>query len=166
MEPELTDEALDEIKTYYVKMRTSGSDEAGGMKSIPISARQLEALVRMAEASAKARLGKKVKRKDAKRAIALLHYCLEQVGLDPETGKIDIDRISTGVPTSERSKIAQLREIINDLEEKIGKAIPVEDIILAAGEKGMSESDAEEAIEKLRRVGDIFMPRQGFISKI
>lgn len=166
MTPKLTDSALDELKDYYIKMRTSGSDESGAMKSIPISARQLEALVRLSEAAAKARLSDKVTKRDAKRAIALLHYCLEQVGLDPETGKIDIDRISTGIPTSERSKIATLREIISELEEKIGKTIPLEDVIAAAEEKGMSEQEAEEAIEKLRRVGDIFMPRQGFISKI
>jgi len=166
MTPELTDAALDELRSYYVKMRGSGSEEGGSIKSIPISARQLEALVRLSEAAAKARLSKRVTRKDAKKAIGLLHYCLEQVGLDPETGKIDIDRITTGIPTSERSKIASIREIINDLEEKIGKTIPIDDIISAASEKGISETDAEEAIEKLRRVGDIFMPRHGFISKI
>ncbi|MBN2458323.1 minichromosome maintenance protein MCM [Candidatus Woesearchaeota archaeon] len=164
--PLLTDAALEELKIYYVKMRTSGSDEAGAMKSIPISARQLEALVRLAEATAKARLSDRVTRKDAKRAIALLHYCLEQVGLDPETGKIDIDRISTGIPSTERNKIATIREIISELEEKIGKAIPMEEITAAATEKGLSESDTEEAIEKLRRVGDVFMPRHGFISRI
>jgi replicative DNA helicase Mcm len=166
MEPELTDAALEELKDYYVKMRTSGIEEGSHtIKAIPISARQLEALVRLSEAVAKARLSTKVTKKDAKKAIALLHYCLEQVGLDPETGKIDIDRITTGISTSERSKIGIVREIINDLEEKI-KPVPVDDIVSYAIERGLSKDDIEEIIEKLRRMGDIFMPRPGFVSKI
>ena len=166
LHPKLTDAALLELKDYYVKMRTSGSMEEGAVKTIPISARQLEALVRLAEAAAKLRLSDKVMKRDAKRAIALLHYCLEQVGMDPETGRIDIDRITTGIPTTERGKIINVREIIGELEEKFGKAIPIEDVVAMAVEKGLSEDDVDEAIEKLKRSGDLFEPKKGFISKI
>ena len=44
--PIITDEALKEIKEFYLKMRLSGGEE-GGIKAIPISARQLEGLVRL-----------------------------------------------------------------------------------------------------------------------
>ncbi|MCK4521788.1 MAG: minichromosome maintenance protein MCM, partial [Nanoarchaeota archaeon] len=101
--PKLTDSALKEIKEYYVQMRSSGSSEESGIKAIPISPRQLEALVRLSEASAKIRLSDKVTKKDAKNAIKLLEYCLTQVGFDRETGKIDIDRITTGISASQRS---------------------------------------------------------------
>jgi replicative DNA helicase Mcm len=97
IKPVLSDVAMEEIKDYYVKMRTSGSSDEGGVKAIPISARQLEALVRLSEASAKARFANIVSREDARRAIDLVHYCLLQIGLDPETGKFDIDRITSGV---------------------------------------------------------------------
>ena len=164
--PKLTDNAINELLDYYIKMRCSGSNESGGLKAIPISARQLEALVRLAEAAAKLRLSEKVEKKDAKRAVALLHYCLEQVGMDPETGKIDIDRISTGVTTSERSRIVTVREIINELEESEGKNIQIEEIIKVAKEKGIDEEKALELIEKLKRSGDLFEPRRGEIQKI
>jgi replicative DNA helicase Mcm len=163
--PRLTDSAIDEIKDYYVKMRNSGSDE-GGIKSIPITARQLEALVRLAEASARVRLSDKVTKSDARRAISLLNHCLSQVGVDPETGKIDIDRISTGVTATERSKIVGVREIISELEAKGGKTIKVEDIYNLAAEKGLDEGKVDAAIEKLKRTGDIFEPKSGVIQRI
>jgi len=166
LRPMLTETAVKELKQYYIKMRGSGSSEEGGIKSIPISARQLEALVRLSEAAAKIRLGKEVTKDDAKRAIGLLHYCLEQVGLDPDTGRIDIDRITTGITTSERGKIMTVKQIINDLEDKVGKTIPYEDIVSAAEEKGLKEDDVDEAIQKLKRSGDLFEPRKGHISKI
>jgi replicative DNA helicase Mcm len=163
--PKLTDSAIEELKNYYLKMRASGISE-GGVKAIPISARQLEGLVRLAEASARLRLSKKVTKKDAKKAVELLDHCLRLVALDEETGRIDIDRIATDTPATERSKIGVLKEIINELENKLGKTIPLEDIIKEAEEKGLSEADVEEVIQRLKRAGDIFEPRRGFISKI
>jgi len=164
--PMMSDAATREIRDYFVKMRNVGAAEGKKISAIPISARQLEALVRMSEASAKTRLSTKVLRKDAKRAIELLHYCLSQVGMDPETGKIDIDRIATGVSASQRSKIASIKEIINLLEGKIGKTIPIEDIVKEADAQGIEEVDVMDLIEKLKRAGDIFEPTRNKISKI
>jgi replicative DNA helicase Mcm len=166
IEPKLTDSALEEIKDYYVKMRKMGSTSESAVKSVPITPRQLEALVRMAEASARVRLSDKVTKKDASRAIKLLEYCLTQVGFDKETGKIDIDRITTGISASQRSHISLIKDIIVDLEGKIGKTIPIEDIIEEAKNKGVDAETSEEVIEKLKRAGDIFEPRHGFVSRI
>ena len=164
--PELTDGALEELKSFYVKMRNSHKSEES-ISAISLSARQLEALVRMSEASAKMRLSSKATKKDAKKAIELLDYCLSQIGVDPETGRIDIDRIQTGFTSSERSKVINIREIIKELEEKIGnKMVPIEQIIDLAAQKGMSEEKVEEAVEKLTLNGDIYKPKRGFISRI
>jgi replicative DNA helicase Mcm len=163
--PQLTDDAMDEMKAYYLKMRASGATE-GAVKSIPISARQLEGLIRMGEAVARLRLGKKVTRRDAKRAITLLDYCLRQIALDEETGTIDIDRIATGITTTQRTRIVNIKEIIMELENKIGKTIPIEDITTMAKEKGIDEGDVDSVIEKLKRSGDLFEPRRGFVSRL
>ncbi|HLC37206.1 MAG TPA: minichromosome maintenance protein MCM [Candidatus Nanoarchaeia archaeon] len=162
--PKLTEEAVDEIKSFYVDLRNSGAIEGERVQPIPISARQLEALVRLSEGSARIRLSTKVTRKDARRAIDLLEYCLMQVGFDRKTGRIDIDRISTGIPASTRGKFILIREIINSLEKKVGKKISTQDIIKEASEKGMTPEEIEEAIEKLTRSGDIFEPSPGFIA--
>jgi replicative DNA helicase Mcm len=163
--PSINDGALKAIKEFYLKMRGSGSTE-GGIKSIPISARQLEALVRLTEASAKLRLSAEATRDDAMRAIELVEYCLMEVGFDKETGKIDIDRIATGISASQRSNIIVIKEIIADLENKVGKTIPIDDVIEESKNRGISEEKIEEVLEKLKRVGEIFEPRRGFLSRI
>ena len=163
--PALTEAAVEEIQEYYVKMRASGSEE-GGVKAIPITARQLEALIRLAEASAKIRLSDKVTRKDAQRSVKLVHHCLTEIGLDPDTGKFDIDRISSGVTASERGNIVLIKEMISELETKEGKTISVENLLVEASTKGIKEDKVLEVIEKLKRSGDIYEPKKGFISKI
>ncbi|HLF54556.1 MAG TPA: minichromosome maintenance protein MCM [Candidatus Nanoarchaeia archaeon] len=163
--PKLTDAAVEELKEYYLKMRASATGDKG-IKSIPISARQLEGLVRLSEASARLHLRDKVLKKDARKAIELLDYCLRQVAFDEETGLIDIDRIATDTPASSRNRLILMKELIGELEAKVGKVIPMEDLLRAADEKGIGDTEAEEIIQKLKRAGDIFEPRRGFISKI
>lgn len=164
--PKLTDAALTEIQRFYTELRGRALTEERAIRAIPISPRQLEALVRLAEASARSRLSKKVTKKDARRAIELLTYCLLQVGLDRETGKIDIDRISTGIPASQRDKIFSVKEVIAELESRLGKTIPITDVLREAMERGVSEENVEEIIEKLKRSGDIYEPKAGFLSRI
>ncbi len=163
--PKLSDAALKEIQEYYVKMRMTGGEE-GRIKSIPISARQLEGLVRLSEAAAKLRLDDKVTKKDARVAIELVHFCLTQIGLDPETGKIDIDRFRGGMSASQRSYIKTVKDIITEMEGKFGKVIPVAEIIKSAKAKEIDEDKVTDLIQKLKRSGDLFMPKNGFISKL
>ncbi len=164
VKPILTDESIEEMKDYYLKMRQSAAGD--NVRSIPISPRQLEGVIRIAESSAKLRLSKKVTRDDAKRAIDLLDYCLRQIALDEETGMVDIDKIATGMPSSQRNKIITIKEVISELENKLGKIIPIEDVVSLAKEKGVSEEDVDSSIEKLKRTGDLFEPKRGFISRI
>ena len=164
-EPQLTQEAEDAGVEYYLQMRGSGNKESG-LKSIPISARQLEGVIRMAEAYAKIELSETVTLKHTNKAIDMMNYWLKQVAYDEETQTVDIDRIATGVPTSERSKISCLRRIITDLVEKVGKKVPVEDVIRLANDNGISEHEAESLLEKLRQKGDIFDVSGGMISKM
>ncbi len=165
--PKLDKAAMDEIQEFYVGLRNKGSAGEGGVRPIPISARQLEALVRLTEASARIRLSKTANASDAKRAIRILRYCLTEVGIDPETGEIDIDRISTGISTSQRNKIMAVKDIISELEKSLGKkSIPIEDVTAEALNRKISESEVEEAILRLKRDGEIFEPKRNFISKI
>jgi len=163
--PKLTDGAIEELKEYFIKMRASAGTGASA-RVVPISARQLEGLVRLSEASAKLHLRDKVLKKDAKKAVELLDYCLRQVAMDEETGQIDIDRIATSMPASQRNKIITVKEIIADLENKVGKVVPIEDIVKGSQSKGLTESEIEDIIQKLKKSGDIFEPRHGFISRI
>ncbi len=163
--PDLTEGAIEEIKNFYVDLRNRPSVSDDLVKPIPITARQLEALIRLAEARAKARLSNKVTKDDAKRAVELLKHCLMQVGFDYETKQIDIDRISTGVTASQKNRIILVREAIGRLESRLGKLIPIDELSKELGEK-MDHETVEEIIEKLAIAGDIFKPKRGFIQKM
>jgi DNA replicative helicase MCM subunit Mcm2 (Cdc46/Mcm family) len=56
--------------------------------------------------------------------------------------------------------------MITSIESKVGKEIPIEDLIIEASAKGVKEDKVMEVVEKLKRSGDIYEPRKGFISKI
>ncbi len=163
--PKLSDAALKEIKEYYVKMRLSGVEE-GKQSSIPISARQLEALVRLSEASAKLRLDTTVTKSDARIAINLVHFCLTQIGIDPKTNTFDIDRFSGGTPASQRSNIKAVKELLIECENKFGKLIPVEELVTLAKSKNIEEADLKDVLDKLKRYGDIYYPKHGIVSRL
>ena len=66
--PKLDDEARAKIVAYYVETRKTGGESED---SVAITARSLEALSRLAEASARIRLSDKATAEDAERAIRL-----------------------------------------------------------------------------------------------
>jgi len=162
--PFLSEEASKEIKKFYVDLRNKPVSSDSAVRPIPISARQLQALIRMAEASAKLRLSNTVSVDDAKIGIEIMKHYLMQVGYDYESKTFDIDRVSTGMPTSQRSKIITVRETINQLEGKLGKLIPIEELEKELEGK-MSQTDIEESLNKLQSSGDIFKPKKGHIGK-
>ncbi len=164
IKPRLSTEAVEEIKRFYIDLRNRPISSESAMRPIPISARQLQALIRMSEASAKLKLKKRVTKNDAKIAIGIMKYYLMQVGYDYESKTFDIDRISTGIPTSQRNKIITVREIITQLESRLGKLIPIEEIEKELEDK-INKSDIEESINKLKASGDIFEPKHGYIQK-
>lgn len=165
IKPKLTDEAIEEIKNFYVKLRNQSIKSDSDIKPIPITARQLEGIIRLAESHAKLHLSQKVTAKDAKIAIELLKTSLSQVGYDEESQAFDIDKITTGISSSKRGKILLVKETLSKLESQLGKLIPIEDLQKALEEK-VSQTELEEAIDQLSKTGDIFKPKKGFIQKI
>ncbi|MBM3232837.1 minichromosome maintenance protein MCM [Candidatus Pacearchaeota archaeon] len=163
--PKLSDEAVDEIKSFYVRMRNQSVNVDSAVKPIPVTARQLEGIIRLSEAHAKLRLSNEVKREDAKKAIDLLKMSLTQVGYDEETKTFDIDRVTTGISSSKRGKIITVKEALAQLESRLGKLIPVEEVEKVLEGK-VSKVEIEEALEQLVKSGDLFKPKKGYIQKI
>jgi len=125
----------------------------------------LQGLVRLAEAHAKSRLSEEVTKKDVQVAIRLMNYYLMQVGFDPLTKTFDIDRFTTHVSSSQRNKIILLKETIRKLEEEQGKQVPL-DLLRKELKDNVSDTEFEEAIEKLKKSGDIYQPKPGFVQLI
>ncbi|MBT4376669.1 minichromosome maintenance protein MCM [archaeon] len=164
VQPKLTTEAVEKMKEFYVGLRNRPMIEGQEMRTIPISARQLNSLVRMAEATSKIRMSNTVDAKDAEVAINLMRYYLEQAGMDEE-GNIDMDKITGRMTSSKRNKIFTVRDTIHELIKEVGELVPEEKIMEKLKDK-MTEQEIEEAIEKLAKEGAIFKPRRGFVQKV
>lgn len=79
---------------------------------------------------------------------------------------IDIDLLTTGLTASFRNKVIQLKEVLLELENTVGKSIPITQLAKGAEEKGLTKEEFEVAVQKLKRQGDLFEPKKGFISRI
>ncbi|MCE5214427.1 MAG: minichromosome maintenance protein MCM [Methanobacterium sp.] len=159
--PKLTQEAMRVLQEFYVGMRGGVDEEEDA--PVPITARQLEALVRLSEASARIRLGQEVTDYDAKRAILLQQKCLKQVGYDPETGKVDIDKVEGRTPKSDRDKFRNVVTTIKRLEDEFGGKAPKQMLMDELEDRfQMDEEKAEEVIRFLKRNGTIYEPKQGY----
>ncbi|MBN2603169.1 MAG: minichromosome maintenance protein MCM [Candidatus Thermoplasmatota archaeon] len=154
--PIMTDEALELIKNYYVNLRNSSEE------TVTFTPRQLEAFVRLAEASAKLRLSQEVTIQDAKRSIHIIEQYLRRVGMDKETGRFDIDIIATGMSHTQQSRMRSIIDIIQRLcdSSEDGNADRA-DIAKEAEIDGIEFSRAEEALERLKRTGQIYEPTHG-----
>ena len=136
-------EAMQHLKEFYLKMR-SATDT--GESPIAITARQLESLVRIAEARARVALRKEVTVEDAEAAIKIMQRSLEDVGIDSSSYKIDIDLIMTGKPKSARDKINAILTVVADLNGGSGP-VSREEIIQQLETKKIPT--AKQEIEKL-----------------
>lgn len=157
IKPVLTDEAKRLIEEFFVEMRKKSL--SAPESPIAITARQLEALIRLAEAHAKMALKNEVTEEDAAEAIRLMKSMLESVGIDVERGEVDIDVIMTGQPKSQRERMIIIEELIRELASRDGCA-KLRDIIAKAKERKIDEKFVEEAITKLRREGVLYRPKE------
>ncbi|MCQ2960769.1 MAG: minichromosome maintenance protein MCM [archaeon] len=160
IQPILTDEATKVLEEFYVSVRTGGMEEG---TPVPITPRQLEATIRLAEASAKLQLKNEVEASDAHRAISLQRRCLEKIGMDPDTGKIDIARVEGRTPTSERDKMRVVQQAIEELEAEF---VDVPTNVLKdhlAENSDISEEKTDEILKMLKSRGLIYEPRNGLV---
>ncbi len=165
LKPVLTNDSIELIKNFYVSIRNASVDEEKGNKPVPITARQLEAIVRLAEAYAKIKLDKKVTIEYAQKAIDLLLYCLQKIGIDPKTGEMDIDRITTGVTTSTRNQYKSINDILDRLETEKPEIL-FEDILEEASKINIKPNEVQKILDKLKQEGIIFEPRRNVYKKL
>lgn len=156
--PQLTSEAAEVIENFYVDLRKSAE---GG--PVPITARQLESLVRLSEARARMALRSKVTKEDAQSAIRLMEESLRMVALDRITGKIDIDRLVSKMSASQRSSSDIIIKAIRDMESEGTSTVNKDALIQRAVSMGLPRERAEEVIEKLLAEGILYSPREGKI---
>ncbi len=153
--PVLGDEARQMIIDKYLSIRKLG-EKAGS--SVPITARQLEAFIRLSEASARIRLSQVVEAQDADRAIKIVEHYLKKMASDE--GTIDVDKLMTGTTRNERNRIALVRQLIHDHSDPRSGVSEVT-LIQRAADRNLSESELKEVLKKLKQAGDIFEVQAG-----
>ncbi len=163
-EPRLTQEAMNAIQEFYVNLRNT--TKRGDKNAIPITARQLEGIVRLAEARARVALRDKVTKQDAQKAIDLVVYSLNQIAIDPETGQLDYDAFASGHTSTKRSKISRLMEIIEELQSMSSGPFEEKEVYRQAELQGLDLSFVQNAIYDLVRQGALYRPERGKLSKL
>ncbi len=155
--PTMSDEAINLLREEYVSTRNSNTD------SIPITARQLESTIRLAEAAAKARLSTIVTENDALLAKNIVDYYLKDVSMT--NGVVDIDILLSGTSSKQRGDFEKVFDIIKEIKKE-GHVPTIDDVTALATSRGMTEESTLEAISKLKKMGQIYEPGLGKVDVI
>jgi len=162
IKPQLTEEALTRLKDFYLEMRSASETEG---TPIAITARQLESLVRLAEARARIAFRKEILAEDAEAAIRIMGMSLKEVGIDVTSGKQDIDIIMTGRPKSVRDRLQIILGKIIEMEKETGMVEKATLLQRLEAEHEINAMEAERLIGQLIKEGTIYSPREGYLKK-
>ena len=150
------DEPKEALQEFYVDLRSQAYDEEA---AIPVTARKLEAGIRLAEASARIRLSESISMQDVERAKLLILSSLEDVGIDPETGSFDADIVETGQSRSQRDRIKTMKRIVAEVAAECEDGAPIEAVLDRAVEAGFERTQADHQLQRLRNQGDVYEPQ-------
>jgi replicative DNA helicase Mcm len=155
IEPVLSGEAADQLQKFYLAMRGADNND-----SIPITPRQLESLVRVAEAHARMALRTEATAEDAEAAMRIMKKSLEQVGFDTESGKFDIDLIMTGIPKNTRYIMGAILDAV-----KQGPCDKKDLVAQLERDHKYKPTDIEKCIIHLLHDGTLYEPQMGLIGR-
>ncbi|KAF9121488.1 hypothetical protein BGW39_010498 [Mortierella sp. 14UC] len=107
--PVLSEESSAVLVQCYLDLR-----KLGGGKQITATTRQLESMIRLAEARARLRLSPDVEKEDVEEASRLIREGLKESAMDPRTGLLDMDLLTTGQGSYDRGHLEDMRrELLN-----------------------------------------------------
>ncbi len=148
--PELNDDAMEKLIEYYTETRNKFREDDG---SVPVTARALEALIRLAEANARMGLREEAGVEDAKIAIALYkHWRYELMG-----DEYDELTIQTGETTRKRSADRVVSGIVRNLCRERGECHTI-DIYNTADDAGFDEDTVDRVLRALQQRGTLYSP--------
>uniref|UniRef100_A0A8D3BBW6 DNA replication licensing factor MCM4 n=1 Tax=Scophthalmus maximus TaxID=52904 RepID=A0A8D3BBW6_SCOMX len=148
--PRLNEEASQALIEAYVDMRKIGSGR-GMVSAYP---RQLESLIRLAEAHAKVRFSDKVETIDVEEAKRLHREALKQSATDPRTGFVDISILTTGMSATARKRKEEVAQALKKLIQDKGKTPAMKyqqllDDLRAQSETAVTKELFDEALRAL-----------------
>uniref|UniRef100_A0A452IW72 DNA replication licensing factor MCM4 n=1 Tax=Gopherus agassizii TaxID=38772 RepID=A0A452IW72_9SAUR len=116
--------------------------------------RQLESLIRLAEAHAKVRFSNKVETIDVEEAKRLHREALKQSATDPRTGIVDISILTTGISATVHKRKEELAQALKKLIQSKGKTPALKyqqlfDDLRAQSDAAVTKEMFEEALRAL-----------------
>ena len=162
IKPTLSNEALERLRDFYLAMRAASETEGS---PVAITARQLESLVRIAEARARVALRKEVTAEDAEAAIAIMKRSLGEVGIDLSSYKMDIDIIMTGKPKSVRDRLQIVLSVLIDMEKETSIVEKTKLLNELELKHKIPRNESERMLGQLLREGTIYEPKEGYLKK-
>lgn len=148
-------------------MRKLGEDVRAAERRITATTRQLESMIRLAEAHAKMRLSEVVTRDDVIEAVRLIKSALKQAATDARTGLIDMSLLTEGTSSSERRQKAALKTAVLTLLDDMtrqGQAARYNEVIKRMGEQSsihLEPQEFAEAVRVLEQEGSIMVVGEG-----
>ena len=166
-QPRITQAASEELVNSYVAMRKLGEDVRAAERRITATTRQLESMIRLAEAHAKMRLSNEVTAHDVSEAVRLIKSALKQAATDSRTGLIDMGLLTEGTSASGRRIRQDLKKAITDLLDEMtrqGGAARYVEVYKRINEQGSAQvdgTDFSEALRSLEQEGHISISGEG-----
>lgn len=143
--PRLTTAVVEKLEDYYEEIR--------GRHGLNVGARQLEGLIRLAEASARMHLRDKVTPEDADNAIEIFEETMRESALDPATGMWDAKQYTLG---KKRSVIEMQAKVYSIIQDNMPEGIGMDDLLKVC--KAEKIDRVETWVNNLREQGDIYVP--------
>ena len=153
--PDLDENARAEILSYYTDERQSygRDDQMGESEVIPITARALEALIRLTEAHARMHLRDIASSEDAKVALAVFRHWREESGIEDES------ELHSGISASARTTNTIVRSILRDICSEGDGTANITEIYNRASVRKIPETTVDNVLSHLRISGEVFSPR-------
>lgn len=162
--PTIPEELNKLILNYFMVVKTAATKANANVK-FPVSGRQIDAIRRLSQAHARANLRRVVTEEDMKRACDVLMYSLKQVGINPETGTLDVTYLETGGKSSSKMmRAGRLHEFIrlHQMDVPGRKGVAYGDLYSEFKEQFETEMMFANELERLVKRGDVFCPSAGF----
>ena len=154
--PQLDKEADSHLLDFYRTIRRSEDTEG-----IIVTPRQLEGLVRLTKSHARLFLRDTAGLEDAKAATDMYQAMIAEVARDPETGKIDMGRM-TGQPKNQIERMQLCIDILKELENEANGAVPAVMLLGELQKTGKyTEAEAKSTIKRLIDSNAIYEPSTG-----
>ncbi len=136
---------MDESQIFHLVFYRYPENGSCRNDSVPITTRQLEALIRLAQARAKACLREFVLKEDSEDVVALMHESVNQVHVDSD-GRID--RTRGGV--AGKSKRKQKKVFLDTLRQQNQHCFSKDDFYRVAASLELPLNDFWTLVEELR----------------